>query len=319
MSSRGPVEPVLVTGATTPLGVELCAALLAAGVPRVLAIGREQSPRAAPCTSERCIYLPVDLARTRETFELLFGPVRELGITTVVHLSMHRSIRARGPRAHAFNVESLRTLLELGERHPTLRRLVVRSFAEVYRVDQALPTVVTEDHPLDMHSGAPQWLRDRVEADVLACTRPSKAGLEVAVLRCAELLAPNVGSQLWDYLDASVCLVPWGYDPMLNVLSLGDAARALVLAASAAGVSGIFNIPGADTLPLRDCVRLFGKVPVPVPGFLLGPIYKLRRKVEHADFSYSLNASRFHFGCVLDGSRAKEAFGYMPRERVAWS
>jgi UDP-glucose 4-epimerase len=210
-------------------------------------------------------------------------------------------------------------LLSLSDRHPTLRRLVFRSNADVYRVERGLPSVITEDHPLELSPDAPQWVRDRVEADLLACARMGMAaGLEIAVLRCAEVHAPDEGSQLQDYLSAPVCLRSAGFNPMLNVLSLEDATEAFRLAVYAGGTQGIFNIPGADTLPLSGCIRLAGRVDVPVPGPLLAPVYELRRRLRGAQFSYRINRGRFHLAAVLDGTHARRTLGYEPHHRVDW-
>jgi UDP-glucose 4-epimerase len=249
--------------------------------------------------------------------ETLFGAARDLGIDVVVHMAMHRA-NEFGARVHAQNVEMLRGLLAMAERHPTLRRLVFRSWAEVYRVDPHLPTVITEDHPLEFSRDAPQWVRDRVEADVLACTRMGVSPLEVVVLRCSELLAPHTGSQLHDYLSGRVCLRSLGFDPMLNVLSLPDAADAFLRALRAGGVQGVFNVPGADTLPLSECIRLWGRPELPVPGPLLAPVYSLRRRLRGAQFSYRINRGRFHLATVLDGTHAREVLGYVPHHPIAW-
>ena len=57
---------------------------------------------------------------------------------------------------------------------------------------------------------------------------------------------------------------------------------------------------------------------MPVPGLLLGPLYRLRTLVLGTDFRYDLNHWRFHFSGVLDGRRALEELGYEPLHRVAW-
>jgi UDP-glucose 4-epimerase len=248
---------------------------------------------------------------------LLFGAARDLGVDVMVHIAMHRAYE-RGARIHAQNVEALRWILTLSERHPTLRRLVFRSSVEVYRVQENLPTLITEDHPLDFSADAPQWVRDRVEADVLACMRMGMSPVEVAVLRCSELLAPGSGSQLHDYLSAPVCLRSAGFDPMLNVLSLEDATQAFLSAIRASGVQGIFNIPGADTLPLTECIRRWGRPSLPVPGPLLAPAYRLRRRFAGSQFSYRIYRGRFHLAAILDGTRAREALGYTPRHPLHW-
>ena len=61
------------------------------------------------------------------------------------------------------------------------------------------------------------------------------------------------------YLEAPPCLRPLGFDPMLNVLSLPDAVDALHRAVRAFGHQGVFNIPGADSLPLSECLRRWGR------------------------------------------------------------
>ncbi|WP_257458486.1 NAD-dependent epimerase/dehydratase family protein [Archangium lipolyticum] len=310
---------VLVLGASTPLGGELCRTLLKdRSLGAVLAVGREPREQVRLPEDARLTYQRVDITHARPVHDMLFGAARDLGVDVVVHLALHRANDFGAP-VHVQNVESLRWLLSLSDRHPTLRRLVFRSHAEVYRVERGLPSVITEDHPLELSPDAPQWVRDRVEADLLACAQMGMAaGLEIAVLRCAELLAPDEGSQLHDYLSAPVCLRSAGFDPMLNVLTLEDATEALRLAVYAGGTQGTFNIPGADTLPLSACIRLSGRLDVPVPGPLLAPIYEARRRLRGAQFSYRINRGRFHLAAVLDGTSARRELGYEPRHRVDW-
>lgn len=318
MSQRAP-RGVLVTGATTPIGERLCRSLLEdPEIGHVLAVGLEPPEQGMTFAHERMSYRSVDLSRSRQAQELLFGPARDLGVEVVVHTSLRRSTRSQGSRTHALNVDALRTLLELSDRHPTIRRLVFRSYGEVYQVQQDLPSLITEDHPLNMSPGAPQWVRDRVEADLTACARMGMTRLEILVLRCAETLAPGTGSQLFDYLDAAVCLLPAGYDPMMNVLSITDTVRALEIGARAFGVQGVFNIAGADTLPLTECVRAYGRVGLPMPGSLLTPLYRLRRRLRGHDFSYGMNRRRFHYCTVLDGTRAREILGFVPQCPIDW-
>jgi UDP-glucose 4-epimerase len=310
---------VLVLGASTPLGERLCAALLADPRLRaVLAVAREPRERTHLPEDPRLAWRQVDITHARPVHDLLFGVARELEVDVVVHLAMHRA-NDFGARVHVQNVESLRWLLAQAERHPTLRRLVLRSYGEVYRVQRGLPSVITEDHPLELSPEAPQWVRDRVEADLLACARMGVVPrLEVAVLRCAEVLAPHEGSQLHDYLSAPVCLRSVGFDPMLNVLSLEDATEALRRAVYAGGTQGVFNIPGADTLPLTRCIRLAGRLDVPVPSPLLAPVYEVRRWLRGAQFSYRINRGRFHLAAVLDGTCARRVLDYAPHHPVAW-
>lgn len=309
---------VLVTGATTPLGVELICELIADdSVSAVLAVGAERvgtTPRFPP--SPKLRYLHRDLTRSRDIRDLLFCEARELGIRTIVHAAHHRATD-EGQQVHRLNVESTRLLLELAERHPTIERFVFRSHADVYQVDHDQPNFIEEAHPLRMAARMPQWVRDRVEADVTVCMRMGMSELSVAVLRCAEIYGPNVGSQLHDYLRSRVCFRPLGYDPMLQLMAPKDAVHALHLAIGS-DAQGVFNIPGKDVLPLSRAIDEAGRKAIAVPGPLLTPLYGARRFALGTQFRYGLNAWRFHFGGILDGRRAKEVLGYEPTHWVTW-
>ncbi len=315
-----PIRGVMVTGATTPIGERLIRSLLAdARIERILAVGVEPEDQALPFAhGDRLVYKSVDLGRSRRVRNLLFGPAREMGIEVVIHTAMHRDANAKGGRVRSLNVEALRSLLDLSERHPTIKRFVFKSYGEVYQVQHDLPILVIEDHPLNMSGGAPQWVRNRVEADLTACARMGLSRLEIAVLRCGEVLAPGTGSQLFDYLDSPVCLRPIGFDPMMNMLSISDCVRAMELAARAFGVQGVFNVPGLDTLPLSAAIRRWGRVGIPLPGPIITPWYRIRRRLRGHDFSYGMNRKRFHYCSVLDGTRARDTLGYIPENAIDW-
>lgn len=305
---------VLVTGATTPVGDALVTTLLAAAdVELVFAVGAEQEPAFA--TGTRLIYRSADLRRPRVMHDLMWADARDHGIDVVIHGMHHRCTGDRGLAVRAQNVDATRELVLGCRNHPTIRRLVYRSFAEVYALGHGTPSLLDEEAPLDFEHRE-QWLHDRIEAD-LAVSTAAGGSLGIAVLRCAEILVPDNGSQLLDYLQSKVCLRPLGFDPMINVLSLEDAVAAFVLAARSTA-TGVFNIPGLDTLPLSNVIELYHRAQIPVPGPLLPPLYGLRRLLTGFEFRYGMNAARLHFGGVLDGTRARDELGYTPRTRVTW-
>jgi UDP-glucose 4-epimerase len=305
---------VMVTGATTPFGAAIVDHLLAApDVELVLAVGRE---READPGQGKLVYHAADLGHARAVHDLLHGVAKHHAIDAVVHAAHHRSARDGGPAVHAQNVHAARSLVVGCADHPTIRQLVYRSFAEVYAPPRGTTSLIDEEAPLDFDPAAPAWVRDRVEADLTVCVRRS-GPLQVTVLRCAELLAQDCGSQLWDYLSSRVCLRPAGYDPMLNVLALDDAVAAVAAALRSPAV-GVFNIPGADTLPLSRAITECARIDLPVPGPALAPLYALRRVLTGSEFRYELNARRFHLGGILDGSRAHRELGYTPRTPIVW-
>jgi len=306
---------VLVTGATAPLGRAVVDGLLTRDdVAEVIAVGLEPGAKGMT-TGPRLRHVQVDLTRERGVHDLLFGVGRAVDV--VIHGALHRSATDSGDRVHRANVESTRLLLRHGDRHPALRQLVFLSTAEVYALRATEPSLIDEDHPLELDPAAPQWVRDRVEADLLACAHVGRSRFAVTVLRFAEVLAPDCGSQLWDYVRTRVCLRPAGFDPMINVLSVADHVAAIELALGDRD-RGIFNIPGADTLPLSEVIARSGRLDIPVPGPLLSPLYRLRTRVLGLQFRYDQNLRRFHFGGVLDGTRARVELGYQPTHPLRW-
>lgn len=306
---------VLVTGVGTPFGGELVRALLDdPEVACVLAIGRPHD--APPDPHPRMTYRTADLTRARAVHDLIWGDARELAIDRVFHGIQHRDAGDRGRAVHLQNVASTRELVRACSAHPTIRRFVYRSFAEVYELSHRSPNLLDEEAALDFDPASPQWVRDRVEADLDVCAHLGGA-LQIAVLRFAEIFAPHVGSQLWDYMQSRVCLRPLGFDPMINVLSIADAVTAS-MAALHSTATGVFNIRGADTLPLSRAIIECGRIDVPVPGPLMAPLYGLRATTTGLTFRYDMNLRRFHFGGVLDGDRALRLLGYSPGISIAW-
>lgn len=320
---------VLLTGATTPFGRALARGILAESARgSLLAVGAETPEAAARLlpVDPRLTYARIDLTRPRDLQTLLRGPARELGLRAVVHGAWHRRVADSGRKIRQLNVDSTRELLRLSEEHPTLEHFVLCSYADVYRIDTEEPMLLAEEHPLRLVGGMPQVERDRLEADVTVCMRMGMSKLTIAVLRFAELLAPDSGSQLFDYLSSKVCLRPIGFDPMLSVLSIDDAVSATLAAlrprptdaGPAVRPTGIFNVVGCDVLPLSRAVALARRVSIPVPGPLLRPLYNLRQRTTHAEFRYDMNALRFHLSGVLDGRRARDVLGYTPRVPIDW-
>ncbi len=313
------MKRVLVTGATASIGRALVHALLRdPQVDFVLAAGREPDALAVPAEDQdRFAYEPWDLSHARAVRQLLFGAAKTHRIDTLVHAHMHRRAMEVGPKIHAIDVESTREILHLARRHPTLRTVVFRSCAQVYRMRSESPTVLDEEQALELSPWAPQWVRDRAEADLIACARFGSDSLRIVVLRFAECLAAGTGSQLYDFLQSRVGFRPIGFDPMLNFITQGDTVRALVLAIHSA-CRGVYNIPGGDTLPLSEVIARWGRHSIPVPEQLLGAMYRARARWFGRDFRYDVNHFTLHYSAVLAGERARDELGYVPQERIQW-
>ena len=307
---------VLVTGASSPIGEQVVLRLLKdSRIRKIVAVAEKGTVSSLP-EHPRLLHSQIKFRSRRQLHTLLFGLAIDEAVEVVVHTSQAESANKEGSAVHDHNVESLRALVGFAERHPTIRRLVLRSCGAVYQVQRDLPALISEDHPLNMSSGAPQWVRDRVEADVTACARMGLSTLQIVVLRMAEILAVGCGSQMLDYLESSICFRPIGFDPMLNFLTIEDAALALHKATHG-DAQGVFNIPGIDTLPLIEVISLWGKPSVALPETGMHWMYRLRR-LRGGQFRYGMNRRRFHYSGVLDGRRAREVLRYVPAHPISW-
>ena len=310
------VRNVLVTGASSPLGEVLIQRLLSDfRIGHIIAVADKGEPLTIPQTEQLSVFT-LDMRKQRRLHNLLFGKAKEKNIDVIVHISQSSSAVKEGASVRAQNVEALRAILDFAERHPTISRVIIRSGAEVYQVQRDLPSLISEEHPLNMRSGAPQWVRDRVEADITACSRMGMAAYQTIVLRMAEILSPGSGSQMFDYLQSPICLRPSGFDPMLNFLTLEDASSALQKAIHS-NLQGVFNIPGADTLPLSVAIGKWGRLSIPAPETIISAFHKLRR-LRGGQFRYGMNRRRFHYSGVLDGRRASKALKYIPCYPIDW-
>ena len=192
---------VLITGASTPLGEILIDRLFNDYMVECIFALCDKGHPLSMQESDRLKIFELSMRKQRRVSNLLFGPARDAGIDTLVHTAKVQSAYKEGAAVHKYNVEVLRSILDIAERHPTIKRVVLCSGSEVYQVQRDLPSLIAEQHPLNMNEGAPQWICDRVEADVMACTRMGLSKLNIAVLRMAEILAPGAGSQFFDYLQ----------------------------------------------------------------------------------------------------------------------
>jgi UDP-glucose 4-epimerase len=303
------MKGILVTFVSAPPGLELCRAL-APHMP-VLACGPEPEAAVAPLLGAGVRYLATDLAHSRNRCALLFGPALDAGVEAVVHAPC---CDAHRPHLAA---DVLRELLHLCERHPTIRRFLYRSTTEVYRIGAGDPALIDEEHPVEASALAPLSLHDLVEADQSACAHIGTSRLRVAVLRSAELFAPGADGPLRRWLRSQPCLRPLGFDPVVNLISGEDLVRAISLALREQ-VSGVFNVAGADLLPLSALAAKAERRCVAAPDPIASAWYRVRSLTGPA-FDYRTNGPRLHFGGVPCGLSALAAFGYQPRTPIRWS
>jgi len=146
------------------------------------------------------------------------------------------------------------------------RQLILLSSTLAYGTGPARQGLVNEAY--NLRHGQPSITRPwkALEETAQSCAPETL----VTILRAATLL--EGASLLARRLRNRVAVTLPGRNPMIQILSPSDLARA-VLAAVDLAAAGVFNVAPAGALPLNSAIRLTGSVRLPVPHFLQRLVY----------------------------------------------
>ncbi len=310
---------VLVTGASSPLGERLVRRLLEdPRVDRVIAVAGGPSKRRRSIRTPRLRILQVDLRREREVHDLLFGPAREWAIDVICHTSMHRAARDEG-RA------DLRVQRRSGPRDPAARRTPpddppTRAALGRRRVPGPARSAGPDRRgPPDQHGREGPAVRARPRRG-----RPHRVRAHGALEPPDRRAAHGRGARAWHREPALRLPREPRLLPSRGLRSDGQRALGRRTRSRRSGsrstptARACSTFPGADSLPLSAAIRKWGRLGLPVPGFSMTPLYRLRSRVTGTDFRYGMNRRRFHYSGILDGTRARAELGFVPSHPVSW-
>lgn len=234
-------------------------------------------------------------------------------VDTVVHLATVTGPRSAGGRASMKerNVIGAMQLFGAVQRSEHVRRVVLKSSTAVYGSGHRDPALFREDDtPADPPTEG--WAADAAEVEEYARSlgrrRPD---LDLTVLRFANFLGGEVRSAFAAFFSLPVVPSVLGYDPRLQFCHEDDAVEVLVRATTGHH-PGVFNVAGDGVVYLSQCVRLSGRVPVPLPGPVAGAVGGLLNRTGRVDITSE--ALRFlQHGRAVDTTRLREELGYRPR------
>jgi UDP-glucose 4-epimerase len=136
----------------------------------------------------------------------------------------------------------------------------------------------------------------------------------VTVLRTAPTVGPTVQNFVTRFFARPVAPRLMGYDPLLQLVHEDDVVAAFKLAIDE-DHRGAFNIAADGVLPYSTVLAMMGKLPVPVPHFLLSSAARALWAMQLGDAPPAF--VRFlRFLCVADTARARKLMGFTPRHDV---
>ncbi len=295
---------VLVTGVSDQLGGRLAARLAASpDIDRVLGVDTRPPVAGLPARVE---HVALDIRDPR------IGKVIDTArVDTVVHAAPKASI---GPLRSAIkerNVIGTMQLLAACQRSPRVRKLVVKSTAEVYGASATAPAVFTEQDPLAAG-------RDREPAEIEGYVRGfarRRPDVTSTTVRLAELIGPGVDTALARYFRLPVVPTVLGFDARVQLLHPHDAVAVLERAVMR-DLPGVFNAGGDGVILLSQAIRRAGRVPLPMPRAAIPAAARLVRGAAPVHFSPDF-ARLLNYGRVIDTTRLKTTFGFTPRWSTA--
>lgn len=309
---------VLITGVTGTLGRQLAQHLyFDKSIGTIIGIAKDERPYYFDeYDPKKFIYSQVDLTKFREVNNLFFSDTfKDAQIDTVIHLAFQNRPSMHGEKSHALNVLGTKNMLEKCIETPGITKFIFKSSGIVYRVLAHGDVVLDEESDLNFDADANQWIKDRVDADMLCRSRMDNRKVDIVVLRFSNIVGRNIHSQLNEYLQSPVCLRVAGFDPMINLIDVKDVIGSIRLAIDKK-VRGVFNVIGRDTAPLSVFVRQSGSKAIAVPEPLMSPMNQLQRRLGVTTYNYDVDHRRLRYSSLMDGRKAEEHLGYTPRHHV---
>jgi UDP-glucose 4-epimerase len=245
--------------------------------------------------------------------------VKAARIDTVIDTRLVVDSTTTGRReAHENNViGTMNVLAACSGPDSPVRKFIFKSSAHVYGCEQDDPAFFTESMRR-AHRPSTAIERDVVEAEAAVVDFALKQpDVEVTVLRCTNVLGPDVQTAFSRMFALPVVPAVLGFDPRCQFVHEDDVVHALEHAAISS-VPGVYNVAADGVLALSEAAGLIGKRAAPLlppwgTAALAGPLRRVGVRIPDE----MLNQLRFGRG--LDNRRYKASgfeYGYTSRETV---
>src|SRR5436190_3531636 len=247
---------VLITGLATYWGGRLAEALESfESIETIIGVDHRDPTRGLERT---------EFVRIGTQHSLLQRIVRAAEIDTVVDARLAVSSVTEPPRVtHENNVIGTMNILAACSGDTPVRKFVFKSSAHYYGAQEDDPAFFTEEMTRP-HPPSTSLERDIVEADDAVRDFAAKSpDIEVTVLRCANVLGPDVDTAFTRMFSLPAVPMVLGFDPRLQFVHEDDVVHALEHAAFH-DTRGIYNVAADGVLSLSEIAGLLGKWPLPV-------------------------------------------------------
>lgn len=285
---------VAVTGARSPLGAAVCAALADdEGVERVIGIDvAEPDMPAGKLEFRRADVRDPVLAQAIEGADVL------VHLATWVLEPLPEELRL------ARVVRGTRNVLSAAD-SAGVSALVHLSSAMVYGADSRNEVPLDEGADRHVPPDAPGPYHLLLAEELTLAFAERRPDVRVATLRPATTLGEGLDAPVTKLLEQARIPMVAGYAPTFQVLDVGDLARALRLAALS-GLEGAYNVAPDGWVTTAEAATLLGRRPVRVPEAPLMGALVVARRLGLTRMTPGLMAYLMH-PWVVDTTRIRDA------------
>lgn len=304
-------QRILVTGASGYLGRQVVARLADPALADRPACVVAHDIRTSSERLPGVVYEEADIRDPR-----MADIIERHGIDTVVHLASIVTPGKGSRRDFEYDVDvnGTRNVLQACVRHG-VRRIVVSSSGAAYGYHADNAAWLTEDMPVRGNEVFAYAHHKRLVEEMLAQYRAQHPALEQVVLRIGTILGERVDNQITALFERPRPLAVRGSDSPFVFVWDEDVVGA-ILHAIAGGPAGVYNLAGDGVLTMPEIAARLGKRCRVLPAWLLQGALAIAQPLGLT--RYGPEQVRFlRWRPVLDNTRLKTVFGYVPRHSSA--
>ena len=262
MRAKSAGRVVAVTGTSEQIGAGLIGLMETdPAYQRIVAVDVRDPGPLGPKTS----YHYVDLT-TPEAGQDLAELFRAEGVDTVAHLAFLSNPAHDPVYAHELQVAGSMHILNAAAA-ARLKKVVMTGSVMSYGARPDNPNYLTEEAPLRGTPGNP-FIEDLIDVEnQLARFAERRPKTVTTMLRMGARVGGRVDCFMSRLLRRPLVPTVMGQDPLMQLVHEKDALTALKLAVDR-NHRGAYNVVADGVLPLSTILRLAGRLPLPIPGFL---------------------------------------------------
>ncbi len=294
------MSTLLVTGVHSALGRGVARQAAALGY-RVIGVDRKPAPRALA---------GVEFVQADVNNPLIGQWMKAEGVDILFHSAFRWRVRP-APETFENNVVGTTKLLEAAA-DAGVKKIVFPSSTFVYGAHPDHPYLIPEDAPFRGPSAC-GYVRDLRDIETfLRGFRQQRPEMIITVLRFANLLGHGHRSPLARYLSLPVIPIPKNADPLIQVLHVDDAVRAVIQALEA-DHDGAYNVAAPPPLTLLQVIERAGRHAVPLPDAILQTGQNLTTALStRRQVTLPIPWDYLRYSWAVSTRRMRETWGFTP-------